>query len=518
MNNAKIPLASTVENCVDELSICDMWKTHYESLLNSVQSCDLKAEISSKTDKDTECTRKFSIASITNSFKHLKGGKASGVDGLAAEHFLYADRHIYVYLSLLFNSFMYHGYLPAEFMKTAIVPIIKCKTGNSSDKNNYRPIALVTACSKIFELCLLEIIEVYLDTYDHQFGFKKQHSTDMCIFTLKSVIKYYTQQSTPVYSCFLDASKAFDRVNHRKLFNKLIVRKVPLLIVRMFIFWYSKQEMCIKWGQSTSSFFTVSNGVRQGGILSPRLFAVYVDDLSKHLHDARSGCFIGHQCINHVMYADDICLLAPSALGLQKLLEVCYGFSQDNDIIFNSLKSVYVVFRPKRYKLFCPPVYLHREKLSRIHETKYLGCFLSDDQSDDVEIYKQIRTLYTRSNKLLRMFSYCTIDVKKELFRSYCSSLYCCALWSDYRKATYRKLTVAFNNIHRRLLGLPWRCSASAMYANHDLPNLDTVIRRSLYGFIQRLSVSQNSIVRTIEQSWLVRIKLWDVWAKVLYL
>ena len=175
----------------------------------------------------------------------------------------------------------------------------------------------------------------------------------MCIFTLKSVIKYYTQQSTPVYSCFLDASKAFDRVNHWKLFNKLIVRKVPLLIVRMFIFWYSKQEMCIKWGQSTSSFFTVSNGVRQGGILSPRLFAVYVDDLSKHLHDARSGCFIGHQCINHVMYADDICLLAPSALGLQKLLEVCYGFSQDNDIIFNSLKSVYVVFRPKRYKLFC---------------------------------------------------------------------------------------------------------------------------------------------------------------------
>ena len=59
--------------------------------------------------------------------------------------------------------------------------------------------------------------------------------------------------------------------------------------------------------------------------------------------------------------------------------------------------------------------------------------------SDYVEISKQIRILYTRSNKLLRMFSYCTIDVKKELFRSYCSSLYCCALWSDYRKATYRK-------------------------------------------------------------------------------
>ena len=93
---------------------------------------------------------------------------ASGVDGLAAEHFLYANRHIFVYLSLLFNSFMYQGYLQAAFMKTAIVPMTKCKTGNSSDKNNYRPIVLVTTCSKIAELCLLEFIEVYLDAHDHQ--------------------------------------------------------------------------------------------------------------------------------------------------------------------------------------------------------------------------------------------------------------------------------------------------------------------------------------------------------------
>ena len=145
---------------------------------------------------------------------------------------------------------------------------------------------------------------------------------------------------------------------------------------------------------------------------------------------------------------------------------------------------------------------MHEEKLCPKRETKYLGYFLSEDQSDDAEISKHIRTLYIRSNKLLRMFSYCTIDVKKSLFKSYCSSLYCCSLWSEYRKATYRKLAVAFNNIHRRMLGLPWRCSASAMYANYDLPNIDTVIKRDLFGFIQRLSVSQNSIVRSIKQSW----------------
>ena len=61
-----------------------------------------------------------------------------------------------------------------------------------------------------------------------------------------NVIKYYTRQNTPVCSCFFYASKAFDRVNHWKLFRKIIIRKVPLMIVRRLFFWYSKQEMCIK--------------------------------------------------------------------------------------------------------------------------------------------------------------------------------------------------------------------------------------------------------------------------------
>ena len=74
---------------------------------------------------------------------------------------------------------------------------------NSSDKANYRPIALVTACSKIFESCLLIMLEKYLHTHDQQFGFKSQHATDMCIFTVKSVIKYYTKQNSTVLHVFL---------------------------------------------------------------------------------------------------------------------------------------------------------------------------------------------------------------------------------------------------------------------------------------------------------------------------
>ena len=103
------------------------------------------------------------------------------------------------------------------------------------------------------------MLEKHLHTHDYQFRFKKQHSTDMCIFTVKIVIKYYTKQKSSVYTCFLDAAKAFDRVNCGTLFSKLINRNIPLVIIRIITFWYQTQPMCIKCGKISAAYFEVSN-------------------------------------------------------------------------------------------------------------------------------------------------------------------------------------------------------------------------------------------------------------------
>ena len=81
----------------------------------------------------------------------------------------------------------------------------------------------------------------------------------------------------------MDASKAFDRVNHLTLFKKLIDRGTPLIFVRIIMQWYVTQKACVRWGSAVSDNFFVSNGVRQGGILSPLLFNVYMDCLSDSL-------------------------------------------------------------------------------------------------------------------------------------------------------------------------------------------------------------------------------------------
>ena len=131
------------------------------------------------------------------------------------------------------------------------------------------------------------------------------------------------------------------------------------------------------------------------------------------------------------------------------------------------------------------------------------------DSQDDDGMLRQMGTLYIRSNKPLRTFHYYAIDVKLELFRSFCKSFYCRYLWTAYKKSTVDKLRVAYNNTYRRVLNLPWRCSASAMYANFNIQNFEAVKRKSTYGFIQLLAKRTNSLVMAFEKSWIVRIYIY---------
>ena len=123
--------------------------------------------------------------------------------------------------------------------------------------------------SKLLEQIIYERVSEALETCSNQFGFKAKHSTDMCILAFKEPILKYSDLSSHVYTCFLDASKAFDPVTHFKLFTTLIKRNVPMYIIRIIIFWYTSQTMYVRWNNTMSTGFNVSNGVRQGGILSP---------------------------------------------------------------------------------------------------------------------------------------------------------------------------------------------------------------------------------------------------------
>ena len=131
---------------------------------------------------------------------------------------------------------------------------------------------------------------------------------------------------------------------------KLTQRGVPGYIVRVLIYWYAHQKMQIKWGGSISAPFGVGNGVRQGGILSPILFNLYVNDLSMQLRACNTGCMTGEMLVNHLMYADDLVIMSPSSAGLQQLLNICTEYGLKHDIKYNASKSAVLICRTKQDK------------------------------------------------------------------------------------------------------------------------------------------------------------------------
>ena len=135
----------------------------------------------------------------------------------------------------------------------------------------------------------------------------------------------------------------------------------------------------------------------------------------------------------------NVCLLAPTASAMQFLLDVCYEYGTDNDIVFNPIKSICTVFKPKGYKLYHPTVFNGQEVLKYVSESKYLCFCFSDSKCDDCDMLRQMRSLYAKSNKLLSTFSHCSIDVKVTLFQGYCTALYCPFLWTNYKKSTFCK-------------------------------------------------------------------------------
>ena len=138
------------------------------------------------------------------------------------------------FLCKLFNSFLLHGFLPDAFMEVMIKPIFK-KGGSVSQWDSYRPIALANCLSKLYEALLRDKICSHLNSCTNQFGYKQKSGGDLCLFTFKQMIDHYRSSDTNVYCCFLDASRVYDCVSHKKLFNMLVNRKVPLIFIRTLL-------------------------------------------------------------------------------------------------------------------------------------------------------------------------------------------------------------------------------------------------------------------------------------------
>ena len=147
-----------------------------------------------------------------------------------------------------------------------------------------------------------------------------------------------------MFCAFLDASKAFDRLVHSGLFLKLMARGIPKIFLDLIIYWYSNLKCRVKWDDSFSEWFAIKAGVRQGGILSPDFYCLYVDDLIAILKTKDVGCYVLSVFLASLIYADNVALLAPSVKGFCILLNACNDYCIEWDICLNARKSKLLYF------------------------------------------------------------------------------------------------------------------------------------------------------------------------------
>ena len=204
---------------------------------------------------------------------------------------------------------------------------------------NYRAIALSSILGKILDNIIITSQRNVLKTSDLQFGYKSNCSTIMCSTLVIETIQYFTQMRSPVYVIFIDASKAFDRLSHIELFDILSERNMCPLIRRLLFNLYGNQQFQIRWNNCLSNMYNMTNGVKQGAVLSPILFTMYIDGLFYELKRAGVGCHINGEYAGAFGYADDIVLLSPSLCALKHSITLCEDYAKRFKILFNPIKS-----------------------------------------------------------------------------------------------------------------------------------------------------------------------------------
>jgi len=347
----------------------------------------------------------FDVELVDKSVASLARGKAAGLDSLTAEHLQNSHPALFSVLNKLFNLMIKHGYVPDGFGLSYTVPLPKCSNAGISKSltvDDFRGISISPVLSKVFEKCILDRFKRFFETSDNQFGFKKGMGCSHAIYSVKCVVDHFVQQGSTINICAMDLKKAFDKMNWHGLFLKLMDRMLPVNALRTFEYWFSICSTCVRWGDSFSNFIKLKCGVRQGGVLSPYFFAVYIDDIVKIIYRHNIGCYIGAVCVGIFLYADDIILLAPSVSALQKMVTLCETHLSFLDMALNAKKSVCMRIGPRYKDECCELVTTNGETLSWVDSCRYLG-------------------VYFVSAKIFK----CTIDSNKKAFYRSFNAVYC---------------------------------------------------------------------------------------------
>ena len=512
--NVEQAIPECLDGKVTHDSILDRFKECYEELYNSAGTEQAMATIreglqnkifDSKLQGQAE-VQKVTGAIVKQACSRMRPGKTDVTGSYTSDVLLNAPDCLFDHLAAIFRSYLVHGTVSAQILCCAFLPLFKGGVKNPAIFDSYRAIAGASQILKLFEYVILIVWGDILGSDSMQFGFKSELSTTQCSWLVNEVANYFMRRGTAVTACLLDCSKAFDKCLFDKLFEKLIAKGLPSVVVRVLIFVYEQQQGWVKLGGKNSSPFRITNGTRQGSVISPVLFSVYLDDLLITLRKLQLGCHIGGWWFGAVGYADDLMLMAPNREVLQAMLEVCQQYSREHNLVFSTdpvpskskTKCMYFCGRVGNVK-YPAPVQLEGKDLPWVEHADHLGHTLHQLVSMDKDCNRARARFIDRSVDIRQKFFFASPDQTLKIIRIMCCDGYGSMLW-NLQSESSESFFKSWNTCVKLVHGVPRSTFTYLVegFLAKDQTSLRNQVLSRYPGFLKNLQCSPSKEIRML--------------------
>ena len=368
------------------------------------------------------------------------------------------------------------GIFPEDLSKSIFIALPK-KPG-AVDCEQHRTISLMSHVTKIILRILLlrARSRIKPEIGKEQFGFVEDAGTRNAIYVLRMITERAVEMQKDVFMCFIDYSKAFDKVRHDQLFEDLGKLDLHGKDLRLLQNLYWNQTACIRVDGDCSEYTSIKRGVRQGCVMSPDLFNYYSELILREL-EKENGLRIGGHNITNIRYADDTVLLAESEEDLQRLLDVVVQESERKGLSLNCKKTECMVVS----KTESPTCILKvkDQRIKQVSSFNYLGSLITEDARCIKEVKRRIalaKSAFSKLDKILKN-SALSIEIRIRVLNCYVVPvlMYGSEAWSITTDIK-RRLESCEMWFLRRMMKIPWTDKVS----NDDVLSRANVNRKLL--------------------------------------
>ena len=474
----KVTNSKCIDGTSDTSEIVNIFNIKYRETLDNLE-CQSTEPINQSDGNSLPLL--FTMRELGKAINRLNPGK--GFDHIHTKHLKHTKPCFRNLLCKLINKFVTHGFIPQSMLKGEIRPTVKNGAGSKTSSQNYRPVMTSSNCLKVFEYLLLPYLEKHLNVHSNQFAYRRSTSCLQAITLLKETITHYNSRASNVHCAMVDLSKAYDRVNISILCRKLRETTLPVKIINILQYMGFHTSVATTFGGHISDPWNAKNGVRQGGVCSGILFNFYLNEVLTTISHLPVGCSLNGVRMNILCYADDIVIIAPSAMALQHMLDRLAELIDNLSLKINVNKSCHIVFKEKCKKAVSN-LTLNNEPLKTVTECKYLGVVLADDLSCTKDVERAKMSFFKQFNSLYCKFSCMDQKVLLHLFKMHAMCFYGVESWFiKLYKKDLNNISIPYHKAIKRA------CKRNVYDSNHEclemanLPIFKHLVAKRLISF-----------------------------------